>query len=114
MCTGFGFQEFSFVEQTSSISTTLFTPSEDGEYTIFAYGQFDNGAAGSAFSATLGWTDDYRSESVSYGLSNGQSENYTPTTIHAKAGQPVTFDLTYTPGTGSIPYSVFLTVIGLS
>lgn len=105
----FAYIKNSFVGYTDSLpTTTLFTPSEDSDYTLFIF--IENLGTNGGFTGTLSWTDNAGTNSVSISGSAIHS-GFAPVTIHALAGIPVTFSTAYFPGTDS-SYNVFFTTIG--
>jgi len=114
--TQFSYSKFSLVSSTSSVTgDTLFTPSVDGDYTIFIYTEILNTpcSGGTTVSYQLNWTDDTGANSKSGGAAScGSGNGLAPATIHVTASNAVTLDTTYFGGTHNNPYSMFLTIIG--
>lgn len=105
----------SATNQTSSIgSTTLITPSEDGDYVVQCYavlgttGGFDGDAA-----VAFSWTDEYRSNAATSvcDANGGAHFSSNQKVIHVASGNPISFSVTYGTGGGNTPYDVFITVV---
>jgi len=101
--------------QTASIgSTTLFTPSEDGDYELSIYISSDSNNGGNA-SVFVIWVDENRSHNFNSASVSGSMGNETgsaATVIHATAGNPIQFSISYSAGTPpSIAYDVFITLV---
>jgi hypothetical protein len=107
----------SFLVQNSNIPiTTLYTPSVDGDYEVFYYGnaQAPDNTCNSSFQTPLTWTDDYRLEQINLQVGpsgTGTLITNTSVVMHVKAGSPIQISGTYSPGTCSASYNFFLTVI---
>lgn len=129
MSCGFSVQKFSFENQTASLSsTTLFTPTTDGDFFIGIAGDVvghDSGGDPSSISGAFGWTGNDGTYKSILDIANnyGSSPPFSwPTAyqqtvfpIHAVAGQPITLETTWSPvGTpvGSQYYDLYITVIG--
>lgn len=97
----------SWLNQTASLSaTTVFTPSEDGDYRVNVYMTADTSSP-PGWSPTLYWTDEYGSREE--GLQDtGPFASYV-VIIHAVSGQPIQVSV----GGGSNPpqYDLFVTVV---
>lgn len=105
----------SYTAQSSNIATTtLYTPSSDGDYQVVVYevasAQFGN----SQMSSTVSWTDDLQSELV--GVNDGPGGTGSPWVaatfnVRATSGNPIQFASTYSAGTSNLTYDIYITVI---
>jgi len=100
----------SYIMQTSSTGTvTLYTPSEDGDYVISAYGV--DGPDGT-IETTLKfyWTDDYFSSNQDVMDLSGYSYGSIAKSIHVTSGNPIQFSLAYYCSTCSSSYDLVVTL----
>lgn len=112
----------SFLSQTASIgTTTLFTPSADGNYEVLVYirSHATIPTMVSTMDATLSWTDEVGALSASMvgagandgRLSNAGGNPNQTVFIRATSGNPIQFSSTYTSGAGSDAFDVYVVVV---
>lgn len=107
----------SYINQASSISTTtLYTPSSDGDFLVMIYGnaQTSSNLSNSSIDFHLLWTDDQRTEDVRTAIGPGGTGTlYSNPSIvvHATSGNPIQISGIYSPGTSNLSYNIFVTVI---
>ena len=107
-----------FLGQNSNIpTTTLYTPSVDGDFQIIFYGnaRTNDTTCNSSLVSTFLWVDDFRSETVVVGTGPGGTgtplNNNPVPPIHATAGNPIQLSGTYNAASCNASYDIFITVI---
>lgn len=105
----------SFTDQTANIATTtVFTPTVDGDYLISCYVTMSTSATEGSIQATFSWTDEYGAVG-SWSPSAGPDADPTGGVVaiaHVPSGNPITVKTEYFSGATS-PYDVFVTVTQL-
>jgi hypothetical protein len=99
---------------SASISTTtLWTPTEDGLYTIVFYGAPTATGGNSSMNGTIYWTDLLQAETQ--GVNVGPGGQAVPTSqvfsVYVKSGYPIQYAATYSPGTSYLTYDIAISVI---
>lgn len=110
----------SYLAQTASLpTTTVFTPTEDGEYRLAYYQTVSTPGAGLTGSLAfhVAWTDEYHANAMSWGAT-GALQAYGVSlaggmmaVLHAVAGQPIEFTATWSSTDPSQTYDLFVTVV---
>lgn len=104
-----GKQNFSLTSNLSA--TTLYTPSEDGDFEVTLYASQDPTLNGSA-DVKLSWVDDFNTYSTKTLLStNSGQPSYWQETLHVTSGNPIQISAAYSlQGGSALPVNVYATV----
>lgn len=82
----------SFLSHTGTISTTtLFTPSVDGDYRVSVY--VDESGCGSGVDVHVNWTDDFQGRTATFGYGSPCSSSGS-FVFHVASGNAITVDST--------------------
>lgn len=97
----------SFVNQTTNVgTTTIYTPTEDGDYEVSVYAAQDSSLSGGA-TITLSWTDEYSACSVTLDTNHNVPALFEET-LHIPSGNAIQIAIAYSGAT--YPYSAYFTV----
>jgi len=118
VATKFSYSKLEISNQSGSLaSTTLFTPSADGDYVVMVSLEFIGPCCGGGDNTSedteLTWSDNTNSYTHQVGnfAAHGAATNSGVTSMHVKSGQAVQL-YTTEGGTTGTHYNVFVTVIG--
>lgn len=101
----------SFIGLTADLATTtIFTPSEDGDYEIAIYGVV-NPLASANMDPAATWTDEYGTYTRGFAGATTGTAGYSQGTVHAISGNPIQVSTTY-GGSGNLySYDLYVTVM---
>jgi hypothetical protein len=119
--TQFSYSTESFLNQSGNMATTtLFTPTVDGNYQVEINVEFVGPCCGvgdpTSVSPTLTWSDNTKAYAASPNTfaANSAATNYNSPqmNMHVKAGSPVQISTNVPCSSGCASYNIFVTVIG--
>jgi len=108
------------LNSTASLATTtLYTPTADGLFSLEMYGRLHlcGGSSDSDVTVTFSWTDTQAVQDSPLQVIEGNGGTGVALTfnevIYATSGNPITITINYTPGTSVCPFDLSVAVLKL-